>query len=63
MADIPLGKPFRVECIDYSGGQVCNDDCADDVLDLNHDSDHHISGPFNVPNARAGDILEIEIIE
>lgn len=52
-----------MECIDYSGGQVTNDDCADDVLDLDHDSDHHLSGPFHVPGAEPGDVLEIDILE
>lgn len=60
---IELGQVFKVECIDYSGGQVINDDCADDVLDLDHDSDHHLSGPFHVPGAEPGDVLEIDILE
>jgi acetamidase/formamidase len=25
--------------------------------------DHHVSGPFNVPGAQPGGVLEIEIIE
>ena len=25
--------------------------------------DHHVSGPFHVPGAQPGDVLEIEIIE
>jgi hypothetical protein len=27
-----------VECIDYSGGQVVNDDNLDDILHMDHDS-------------------------
>ncbi|RSH90503.1 hypothetical protein EHS25_001108 [Saitozyma podzolica] len=63
VADVPLGQAFRVECLDYSGGQVVNDDCADDILDLDHDSDHHLSGPFFVPGAQPGDVLEIDVLE
>jgi len=63
IGSITLNQPFKVECIDYSGGQVCNDDHADDVLDLDHDTDHHMSGPFHVPGAEPGDILEIDILE
>ncbi|OCF37455.1 hypothetical protein I316_00577 [Kwoniella heveanensis BCC8398] len=63
VATVPVGKPFRVECLDYSGSQVSNDDSADDVVHLNHDSDHHLSGPFYVPNAQPGDVLEIEILD
>jgi acetamidase/formamidase len=27
------------------------------------DSDHHVSGPFHVPGAQPGDVLEIDILE
>lgn len=52
-----------VECLDFSGGQIRNDDSIDDVVLLEHDSDHHLSGPFEVPGAQPGDVLEIEIVE
>jgi formamidase len=72
-----LGQAFKVECIDYSGGQLVNDDNLDDILHMDHDSlvrvpgariqltrsDHHISGPFHVPGALPGDVLEIDILE
>lgn len=38
MAEIPVGELFKVECIDYSGGQVLNDDNLDDILHMDHDS-------------------------
>ncbi|WVR04526.1 hypothetical protein IAU60_001530 [Kwoniella sp. DSM 27419] len=63
VATVPINKPFRVECVDYSGGQVSNDDDANDVVHLDHDSDHHLSGPFFVPGARPGDVLEVEILD
>ncbi|KAK8846864.1 hypothetical protein IAR55_005954 [Kwoniella newhampshirensis] len=63
IASIPLSQPFKVQCLDYSGSQVHNDDNADDILHLNHDSDHHVSGPFDVPSARPGDVLEVEILD
>lgn len=62
-ATIDINKPFKVECMDYSGFQIKNDDHADDVLDMDHDSDHHISGPFWVPGAQPGDVLEVDILE
>jgi formamidase len=56
-----------VECIDYSGGQVVNNDDLDDILHMDciqaDDSDHHVSGPFHVPGAQPGDVLEIDILE
>jgi acetamidase/formamidase len=30
---------------------------------MDHDSDHHLSGPFHVPGAQPGDVLEIDILE
>jgi formamidase len=76
VCSLELGKAFNVECMDYSGEakrrrqnandsgfQINNDDCADDVLDMDHDSDHHLSGPFHVPGAQPGDVLEIDILE
>ncbi|WVQ84174.1 hypothetical protein IAT38_006321 [Cryptococcus sp. DSM 104549] len=63
VATLPINSPFRVECLDYSGSQVRNDDNADDIVHLDHDSDHHLSGPFFVPGAMPGDVLEIEILD
>ncbi|WVQ69097.1 uncharacterized protein L199_007310 [Kwoniella botswanensis] len=63
VATIPVGQAFRVECLDYSGSQVLNDDNADDIIHLDHDSDHHLSGPFAVPGAQPGDVLEIEVLD
>lgn len=62
-ATIELDTPFKVECMDYSGFQIHNNDVADDVLNMDHDSDHHLSGPFWVPTAKPGDALEIDILE
>ena len=63
VAEIEEGQAFRVECIDYSGGQVKNNDSIEDIECMHHDTDHHLSGPFWVPNARPEDALEIEILE
>lgn len=38
VAEIELGQVFKVECIDYSGGQLVNDDNLDDILHMDHDS-------------------------
>lgn len=39
-----------------------NDDCADDVLAIDHDSDHQLSGPFHVEGAQPGDVLAVDIV-
>jgi hypothetical protein len=38
VADIELDQVFKVECIDYSGGQIVNDDDLNDILHMDHDS-------------------------
>src|SRR5215204_2475386 len=47
--DIPIaamvkpGDSFRVECLDWTGGQISNDDSAADVRDCNLLPCHHLS--------------------
>ncbi|KIY64185.1 Acetamidase/Formamidase [Cylindrobasidium torrendii FP15055 ss-10] len=63
VASIEPGQIVKVECIDYSGGQVGNNDCADDILDLDHSTDHALSGPFNIVGAEPGDTLAVEVLD
>ena len=52
--DIPFvswakpGDQFRVECIDWTGGQIANDDSAKDVqvVDLTKVQNFHYSGVY-----------------
>ncbi|KAK9381106.1 Acetamidase/Formamidase [Kockiozyma suomiensis] len=65
--DIPFaawakpGEAFHVECFDWTGGQVKNDDSADDILDLKLDGVHVLSGPIGIEGAEPGDVLVVEI--
>ena len=34
VAKVKPGDEFIVECYDWTGGQIKNDDCADDVRDV-----------------------------
>ncbi|HLQ84529.1 MAG TPA: formamidase [Salinisphaeraceae bacterium] len=67
--DIPMAKyvtpeePFRVECMDWTGGQMKNDDSANDVRDVDLDPCHHLSGPIGVRGAEPGDLLEVDILD
>lgn len=63
VATVDPGVAFKVECMDFSGNSIHNDDCADDVLDFCWDMDHHLSGPIRVETAEAGDVLAIDILE
>ncbi|MBI5041445.1 MAG: acetamidase/formamidase family protein [Gammaproteobacteria bacterium] len=67
--DIPLvamvkpGAEFRVECIDWTGGQIENDDSANDIRDVDLTKVHYLSGPIGVEGAEPGDLLVVDILD
>ncbi len=67
--DIPMismvkpGDEFRVECMDWTGGQIGNNDSADDVRDVDLNQVHYLSGPIGVEGAEPGDLLVVEILD
>ena len=67
--DIPFsrivqpGDEFRVECIDWTGGQISNDDSANDVRDVDLTKVHYLSGPIKVEGAKPGDLLVVDILD
>lgn len=67
--DIPMvamvkpGDEFRVECIDWTGGQIANDDSANDIRDVDLTKVHYLSGPIGVEGAEPGDLLVVDILD
>ncbi len=67
--DVPIvswvkpGDEFRVECIDWTGGQIANDDDAKDVKIVDLTKVHYLSGPIGVHGAEPGDLLVVEILD
>ena len=67
--DIPIvttvnpGDDFIVECMDWTGGQIKNDDNAEDVRDVILEQVHFLSGPIGVKGAKPGDLLEVDILD
>ena len=67
--DIPIvatvnpGDDFIVECMDWTGGQIKNDDSAADVRDVVLEQVHFLSGPIGVNGAKPGDLLEVDILD
>jgi len=65
--DIPFvgaikdGEVVKIECLDWTGGQIKNDDSADDVKNVDLTKIHYLSGPFEIEGAGPGDVLELEI--
>ncbi|KAK2820061.1 hypothetical protein FQN49_007762, partial [Arthroderma sp. PD_2] len=58
---IKNGETVKIECLDWTGGQIKNNDCADDVRDVDLTHVHYLSGPFDVETAEPGDVLVVEI--
>src|SRR5882672_1076974 len=67
--DIPIvswvkpGDQFRVECIDWTGGQIKDDESADDVRVVDLSKVHYLSGPIGVHGAEPGDLLVVDILD
>jgi len=62
VATVEPGAMFRVECIDWTGGQIKNDDSAEDVRTVNLNKVHYLSGPIAVKGAQPGDLLVVDIL-
>ena len=58
VATVAEGDVFRVETIDWTGGQIKNNDSADDVKNVDLTQVHYLSGPIAVPTAEVGDLLK-----
>jgi formamidase len=67
--DIPMAKmvkpgdDFILECHDWTGGQIENNDSADDVRDVDLTQVHFLTGPVGVEGAEPGDLLVVDILD
>ena len=67
--DIPMavwvepGAEFKLETYDWTGGAIKNDDCADDVRDVDLSTVHFLSGPIGVKGAEPGDLLVVDLLD
>ncbi len=60
---VKVGDEFRVECYDWTGGQIANDESANDVRDVDLTKVHYLSGPFGVEGAEPGDLLVVDLLD
>lgn len=63
VAVVNSGDVFRVECIDWTGGQIGDNDSANDVRDVELPQVHYLSGPIAVNGAEPGDILVVDLLD
>lgn len=57
------GDVFRIECKDWTDGQIKNDDSANDVRDVHLQRVHCLSGPIAVEGAEPGDLLVVDLLD
>jgi formamidase len=57
------GAVFRIECKDWTDGQIKDDDSPDDVRDVDLSVVHVLSGPIYVNGAQPGDILVVDLLD
>lgn len=62
-ATVPEGELVRIQCVDWTGGQIKNDDSAEDVKNVDLSKIHYLSGPIDIPTAEPGDMLCVEILD
>jgi formamidase len=58
---IKNGEVVKIECVDWTGGQIGNNDSADDIRDVDLTKIHYLTGPFDIETAEPGDVLVVEI--
>lgn len=63
VAMVDPGDEFRVECVDWTGGQIKNDDNATDIKEVDLTKVHYLSGPIGVRGAEPGDLLVVDILD
>lgn len=63
IATVKPGDEFRVECVDWTGGQIKNDDNANDIKVVDLTKVHYLTGPIAVEGAEPGDLLKVDILD
>ncbi|KAG8405095.1 hypothetical protein J3459_022233 [Metarhizium acridum] len=60
---IKRGETVKIECLDWTGGQIGNNDSADDVRNVDLTKIHYLTGPFDVEGAEPGDLVVVNITD
>ena len=63
VAKVKPGDDFILQCYDWTGGFIKNNDSADDVRDVDLTTVHYLSGPVEVEGAEPGDLLVVDFLD
>jgi formamidase len=63
VATVQENNVFCINCVDWMGGQIKNNDSSDDVKNIDLTQVHYLSGPpVEMPTAKPGDLLKVEFL-
>jgi formamidase len=57
------GDPMRLEALDWTGGQIQDNDNPNEVRDVDLTQVHYLAGPVHVKDAEPGDLLKVEFLD
>ena len=57
---VDIGDTWRCESVDWTGGQIGNNDSANDVRDVQLTQVHYLTGPVRVNGVKPGDLLVVD---
>lgn len=60
-AKVKDAEIVKIQCFDGTGGQIGNNDSADDIKNIDLTKIHCLSGPFEVETTEPGCVLIVEI--
>lgn len=63
VASVDPGTDFRMDCREWTDGQIKNTDDASDVRDIDATRLHVLSGPVHINGAEPGDLLVVDILD
>ncbi|WP_323173527.1 formamidase [Natrialba sp. PRR66] len=63
VVSVEPGETIRLECLDWTGGQIQDNDNPNEVRDVDLNQVHYLSGPVEVAGAEPGDLLKTTLLD
>ena len=61
--EVSSGDTVHFQCVDASGGQIQRDSSLADLLAIDRNRVHALTGPVFIRGAQPGDVLQIDVLE
>ncbi|KIK63572.1 hypothetical protein GYMLUDRAFT_259300 [Collybiopsis luxurians FD-317 M1] len=62
-ASVKPGEVFKIQCVDWTGAQIGNNDYSDDIKNVDLTKVHNLSGPVAIEGTEPGDCLVVDILD